>query len=156
MYTVITRVEAKRRGMSRYFTGKPCKRGHVAERNVSSWGCVECATIQSRDWTQRHGHRPYCPTRYKRLDRFHAIKRLYGLTSDEYTNLFETQRGRCAICDVVFVDAHKSHRAVVDHNHDTGEVRALLCAKCNLGLGAFGDDARVLQSAADYLKSHNC
>jgi hypothetical protein len=42
---IITRAEAKTRGLKRYFTGKPCKRGHVVERRVSSSGCPECTRI---------------------------------------------------------------------------------------------------------------
>jgi hypothetical protein len=41
---------------------------------------------------------------------------------------------------------------VVDHNHDTGEVRGILCHSCNTALGRFGDDVWLLQAALDYLK----
>ena len=46
---VISREEAKNRGFTRYFTGKPCKRGHVAERDVSNWTCVECSKISQKN-----------------------------------------------------------------------------------------------------------
>ncbi len=45
MVPVISRAEAKAHGRARYFTGKPCKLGHIAERLVSNWGCLECAAL---------------------------------------------------------------------------------------------------------------
>jgi hypothetical protein len=68
----------------------------------------------------------------------------------EYMKLYYKQNGDCAIC--------KRHRSefkldlAVDHNHFTGEVRGLLCAKCNKGLGLFKDNLDLLNSAKRYLK----
>ena len=47
---VISRAEAKALGLKHYFTGKPCKRGHVAERYVSGNGCVECDRARALEW----------------------------------------------------------------------------------------------------------
>ena len=44
-----TRIEAQHNGKKRYFTGKPCKRGHIAERQVANWGCVECLRENQRN-----------------------------------------------------------------------------------------------------------
>lgn len=51
---LITRAEAKARGLKRYFTNKPCKHGHVAERFVSGLSCVECGLIKQHEWNQRN------------------------------------------------------------------------------------------------------
>jgi hypothetical protein len=47
---ILTRKDAKRLGLKRYFTGRPCRRGHIAERYVSTKTCVECSALQSRQW----------------------------------------------------------------------------------------------------------
>ena len=63
-----------------------------------------------------------------------------------YAALLEMQEGRCAICEQILVEPQ------VDHNHGNGEVRGLLCLKCNFGLGLFADDPEVLDRAAKYLR----
>lgn len=77
--------------------------------------------------------------------RYRKIKRLYGISEDEYLALCEMQGGRCAICDkAVPVLA-------VDHCHETGAVRGLLCSFCNTGIGHLGDDPDILERAKQYL-----
>ena len=70
----------------------------------------------------------------------------YGLTVQQLNALTESQEGRCAICAVT----HEN--LTVDHNHETGKVRGLLCASCNKGLGFFGDRIDLLMQAINYLK----
>jgi type VI protein secretion system component VasA len=66
-------------------------------------------------------------------DRAHdaRVQRVYGLRQGEYAEMFEAQDGRCAIC----MNKSVSLRLAVDHNHATGNVRALLCRRCNRALG---------------------
>lgn len=54
MPEVISRGEARQKGLKRYFTGEPCKHGHVAERYTAGNGCVMCGGIKSDDWTKRN------------------------------------------------------------------------------------------------------
>jgi len=61
--------------------------------------------------------------------------------------MLEMQQGMCAICQV-------EPAAHVDHDHDTGAVRELLCFNCNGGLGQFKDQPDVLRAAADYVERH--
>lgn len=75
------------------------------------------------------------------------IKR-YGLTLNEYKALLETCSGKCWICGDRPEDPRNFH---IDHNHETNEVRGLLCIGCNVGLGAFRDDPSLLSRAIDYL-----
>lgn len=75
--------------------------------------------------------------------------RKYGITSDEYNELFESQQGRCAICGGHQTEFKK--RLHVDHDHDTGQVRGLLCGTCNTGLGMFRDNIDLLDKAIKYL-----
>ena len=83
-----------------------------------------------------------------------ARRRLYGIERQEYERMLEEQGGLCAICgeppDEDGVRA--ASRLHVDHNHTTGAVRALLCNKCNRGVGYFQDDAELLRIAAEYIE----
>lgn len=73
----------------------------------------------------------------------------YDLTVDEYQTIFELQSGKCAICKQA-----SNKVLVVDHDHETGKVRALLCGTCNSGLGMFKDSPELLDQAARYLWLH--
>lgn len=82
------------------------------------------------------------------------LQRKYGITQEQYLQMFQEQEGACWIC-------HREPKPgkrplCVDHNHKTGEVRGLLCMRCNLGLGtrAFRDNISYLLKAAEYLKIH--
>ena len=92
--------------------------------------------------------------RVKRRDQF--LRRVYGVSLEEYAALAESQGGRCAICGQAPPRDAKGPRGTlhVDHNHVTGRIRQLLCANCNAVLGYARDDARVLASAIDYLGRH--
>lgn len=74
------------------------------------------------------------------------LLRTYGLTIADWDALFAHQRGQCAVCGREGVILH------VDHDHDTGEVRGLLCNRCNTGLGGLGDSLKFLQAAVEYLR----
>ena len=77
-------------------------------------------------------------------------KAKYGITRAEFEARVNKQEGRCAICE-----AEKGDKLRVDHDHETGEVRALLCANCNAGLGFLNDDPAQLRKAAKYLQAHS-
>ena len=78
-----------------------------------------------------------------------SLKNQYGITEAEYIDILARQNGLCAICGTSESDSPK--RFAVDHNHDTGEVRGVLCSSCNLGLGNLGDSPDRLLSAFRYL-----
>lgn len=70
----------------------------------------------------------------------------YGLTQERYNELYELQDGRCAICD-------RAITLVIDHCHETLEVRGLLCNSCNLGIGYFEDNITRMSLAIKYLNN---
>jgi hypothetical protein len=72
----------------------------------------------------------------------------YGLTVESYQQLLDSQSGLCAICESVPVNPH------VDHDHDTGKVRGILCGTCNSGIGYLKDNSSIVEKAALYLKNH--
>lgn len=77
----------------------------------------------------------------------------YNMTQDDWNKMFDLQKGKCLICGKHQSDVHlKFH---VDHNHDTGEIRGLLCFKCNVGLGNFDDSVELINNALEYLKKFN-
>lgn len=84
----------------------------------------------------------------------------YGLTLDVFDLMLENQDNRCAICrtDNPVGDGNtttrKSFSFAVDHCHDTGRVRGLLCNPCNRGLGFFKDDLTLLAKAVQYLEGN--
>lgn len=74
--------------------------------------------------------------------------RLYGLTPEQYTALYNSQSGLCAICR----RRGGAKGLAVDHCHETGVVRGLLCHKCNIGIGNLGDTSAGLMRAVRYLR----
>lgn len=81
------------------------------------------------------------------------VARKYGISVAEWDAMYLAQNGLCAICgQPPPVD---SRGLVVDHDHDTGLVRALLCQKCNIGVGHFDDDPNLMRRAAGYIEQHS-
>jgi hypothetical protein len=73
----------------------------------------------------------------------------YRLTPAQYKAMLDEQDGRCAICDFL---PYRTHDLYIDHNHETGKVRGLLCSNCNTGLGLFKDNPRIVDRAWEYLE----
>lgn len=130
------------------------QRGGLATR------CKECANAAYKAWresnpesfraAQRRFHE-----RNPNADRDKHLRRKYGINSAQYDALLESQGGVCALCrkDESVVRRAKSGREslAVDHCHETGRVRGLLCFKCNTALGVFNDDPERLRAAIAYL-----
>lgn len=66
-------------------------------------------------------------------DRRRHLRRCYGITLEDYNDLYDQQEGRCAICKEE--EKREGWWLHVDHDHSTGEIRGLLCSVCNLALG---------------------
>lgn len=95
----------------------------------------------NRDWQKRN----YTSVRNSRL------KENYGITLDDYNTMFEAQGGVCKICG----GKDKNGQALaVDHDHQTGKIRGLLCGNCNRGIGFFQDSPELLCQAAEYLTAN--
>lgn len=112
------------------------------------WLCGDC--YKKREWTYSEGEEPsnrQARRRDKRAKRVIHVENLYGLSEAEYTERISGQGNLCAIC------RQKDEMKVlcVDHDHATGKVRGLLCNNCNVGLGNFRDNPKILESAIAYL-----
>lgn len=89
--------------------------------------------------------------------RRHNLYHRYGITPEQLDELYASQNGQCAICLVELCieieSGPNAHKACVDHDHATGDIRGLLCSPCNNMLGRAQDDPIVLENAILYL--HN-
>jgi ribosomal protein L37E len=110
--------------------------------------CNDCRRESSAQWRRDH------PEQAKAAQRRHELKRKFGITEEQYNEMLKRQKNVCAIC-------HFPERRVrqgqllplcVDHDHETGQVRGLLCHDCNTGLGKFGDEPDTLRRAAEYIE----
>jgi hypothetical protein len=104
---------------------------------------------------------PPPPKNPKRLRHVAQRKRwlwvTYGLTVERYEALRAAQHNLCAICRQPEIRRHPKGgewQLSVDHCHETGEIRGLLCEACNNGLGKFHDDPDLIEKAAAYLRKH--
>ena len=106
----------------------------------------------ARSLAYRNKKRSEDPEAFKKAARNTQLKLKYGITLEVYDQMHMLQQGECAICGKTAEEAGpKGSILHVDHNHETGEVRALLCTKCNKGIGLLDDSPEALRSAADYL-----
>jgi hypothetical protein len=117
--------------------------------------CKRCKAERMRAANKRYRQRH--PDRARRRDRAWHLRKHYGITVTLYEELLASQDGRCAICgtqDPAMAQGASSGRSLaVDHDHETGAIRGLLCMPCNLGLGYLRDDPNNLRRAAQYLES---
>jgi hypothetical protein len=80
-------------------------------------------------------------------------KALYGITEEEHAKIFANQLGVCAICEQEPSGSGANQSLHVDHDHETGKIRGLLCGNCNHGLGKFKDSKKLMVRAYLYLES---
>jgi hypothetical protein len=101
-----------------------------------------------RDW-----HRKNRAGKTQEQRRAPHLKRMYGMTPEQYSELLLKQGGTCALCPARTGKASGGY-LFVDHDHRTGNVRGLLCVSCNTALGLLGDDPEHLTRALRYLQSN--
>jgi Recombination endonuclease VII len=101
-----------------------------------------------REW------RKVARTKDPMFDRKGSLKSCYGLTLEQYDAMVAAQEGRCAVCGTDTPGNARQKHWRIDHCHDNGHVRGLLCHACNTGLGSFKDDPDLLRAAIAYLEKH--
>jgi len=95
---------------------------------------------------------------YKDKERNKHLKREYGITLDEYNKMHDAQNGLCAMC--FQPETVKSHHTgevrylAVDHDHNTGKIRGLLCFRCNTMLEHFDKDLNKINAVIAYIEEH--
>jgi Recombination endonuclease VII len=83
---------------------------------------------------------------------------VHGINKDKYLEMFEQQKGVCAVCGYPETSKTKSgkiKRLAVDHCHATGKVRGLLCHRCNISIGMLREDVELLYKVINYIKLHH-
>lgn len=94
----------------------------------------------------------YANSPKRKAQNFKDWLRTYGLTGAQYDEMVQTQGGRCAICGSSTSGRKGSARLLIDHCHQTGKIRGLLCFFCNTMLGNAKDSPDRLRVAAEYLE----
>jgi hypothetical protein len=165
---IVSRQEAKARGLSWFYTGKPCKRGHTDRRNTCNSTCLSCARIRKNEYYRRNakqiverqrerpGHKEY-QARYRadnrdrliahgrkfyRENRIRLIARAKGISSPS-----REMPDRCECCSREAVGSLH-----LDHCHESGTFRGWLCRACNSAIGMLGDNITGLMMAVTYLQ----
>ena len=123
-----------------------CSKCGAPDRSRNGW-CRSCHNESIRKYQKTHPEKrtPYNPEAARRCQ----LKKDFGLTVEEYNKMLEVQNGVCAICGNT---DPAGRQLAVDHDHDTGDNRGLLCGVCNPGIGYFRDDPELLEAAARYLR----
>jgi hypothetical protein len=101
----------------------------------------------TRNSTTTSGYGSRCKACHNAASSDAYFYRTYKITKRELASLREAQDDKCGICG----EPSPQH---LDHDHSSGEIRMLLCQRCNHGLGLFRDDPRFLRAAADYVQFH--
>jgi hypothetical protein len=134
----------KKKSGARYpsYICKPCDNARSTQ-----WAKInkDKVTEISKRFRERH------PGYFRKYD----LVKNNGMTQEEYVNLWAKQDGKCAICDRPDEKIGKrgyNTTLVVDHDHQTGQIRGILCRKCNSGLGMFEDSVESLRAAVQYLQ----
>lgn len=127
------------------YTCPKCKQQYTAEhflKRSSLIGLRAKLCLKCRDkFLNQMKNGPRTPFDY-------GLKHKYGIREADFNKMEQDQNGKCAICFKV----PERGRLVVDHDHNTGKVRGLLCNTCNSGMGKLGDSIENLESAVLYLK----
>lgn len=135
---------------------KPLEQFHKAK--TGKYGrhpkCAKCKNKAAEGYYQRWT----TEQRLAHRERVHRTR--YGVTAEFVTDLFELQEGCCAICGkagekpAVGEKGRRANVLHIDHDHESGKVRALLCLNCNVGLGRFKDNTSLLLAAAIYIEKY--
>jgi hypothetical protein len=107
--------------------------------------CSACRNMKAGDRKKSD------PARFALYHRRSKIKKAYGITLIDFDALLEKQGGGCAICGKT---EFNGRGAYVDHDHETGMVRGILCVNCNTGMGMFKDSIENMRNAIMYLDRH--
>lgn len=121
---------------------KLCSGCNLEKPNTNKYYHVRNGGIRARN-------RSLCRVCHSESMRKNHLLRSYNLTIQDYTNMYNIQKGKCAICNNEYDLLH------VDHCHTRCNVRELLCDTCNRGIGYLKEDINILLNAIKYLQKHN-
>jgi len=123
---------------------------YKSSKDGKSYRCKECDNIARKKWSDGNPEKAHLSQRERNL------KHKYGVTLEWYNAKLKEQNYCCAICKTkenkVIRGAIEGLNFAVDHNHETGKVRGLLCNQCNRALGMFKDNIELINKAIAYLE----
>jgi len=134
-------------------TCRECERKYMRARYAAD---PKRAAAASRKWAREHkGHhnatkRAWYANNTER-HRSNVLRRAYGITLADYERMLSEQGGCCGICRTE-TTGNCGRRLSVDHDHETGKVRGLLCGRCNSMLGFIKEHPGALERAIDWVK----
>jgi hypothetical protein len=107
--------------------------------------CSDCQLVYNREYREKH------PEKYQAYSKTSRLRRKFGIGVKEYEQMLEAQGYICAVCR----EKCGTYRSLaVDHDHQTGEIRALLCRRCNATLGMVNESRLLLLKLIGYLDQH--
>jgi len=120
-----------------------------AQKHLLKSRCNSCLYQEHRRWIENNPDRV---REYRERDSWTLSKRCArrGITPEELIDRYEDQEECCAICG----NSITLENSAIDHNHETGEFRGVLCKTCNRALGLFKDSPKILLSALNYLEDY--
>lgn len=138
MFTRICSACSEKKPISEFNRNKSKPGGYTTQCK----DCVKAYRDSNKEYYSNYNsqYRKRYPHTYQR-----HLKYTYGLSPEQYESLATQQSYLCLICN-------KEAKLVVDHCHSTGQVRGLLCQKCNTALGKFNEDTAILRRAIAYLE----
>ena len=111
----------------------------------------------SKNKQQTSGLNYACKACMKPHTRKYNLPAKYGISAATFAEMLLKQGGKCTCCGKLFdMEGRPKDRACVDHNHNTNEVRNLLCGECNLAAGNVRDSSERAEQLAAYLRAWNC
>lgn len=120
------------------------------------YGCTCEPCEAQREIDRTYSKRRYGVENYKSQQSAYTRAQRYGLTVDDVLDMEKRQENVCALCgepETVLGPNGKVKSLSIDHCHETGVVRGLLCNNCNRGIGFMRDNPDLLRRAADYIES---
>lgn len=105
--------------------------------------CKDCKHAYCREYYQKN------KDRVRRQNKRASLKFHYGMTLEQYDEMYISQQGQCSICKTKHEVLH------VDHDHNTGDIRELLCNRCNRTLGLLEEDPMIMHSMIEYVQNHD-
>lgn len=135
---------------------------HAARKSGVTERCKACKAAYYKKWRSSGGkqwetdYRKRRQEIYRRQEFRRGLRRFYNLTIEDYNARLKQQNGTCAACGkpetAKFTKTGVTKRLAVDHCHNTGRIRGLLCARCNRVLGLVADSSELLISLSAYLR----
>ena len=115
---------------------------YSSRRKKHEYICMACSKERYRQYYKNH----------KDKVREWYLKGVYSITISYFTQMLKNQNYSCLICGREFTD---DNPACIDHDHKTGEIRALLCRNCNTMIGMANEDPEIFDKAKEYILTYN-